>query len=141
MRSKIYLTELEGAVKDECRKKCRKLANLYSRKITQAYYNAISLYYADYDPQYYSRTYDLRRSAVKRVKDRGRDVWGGVSISADRMSDYKSDSAEYVLFNTILADDGTVHGNPDIPAGINVYDYVVDYVQHMFDDVRKEANK
>lgn len=139
MATKVRLNQLEGAVKEECRKKCRALANKYSEKITNAYYDAISLYYGDYDPEYYDRTYDLRRSAVKRVKDRGRDVWGGVSISADRMSDYKSDTAEYVLFQTILGDDGTVHGTPAIPSSINVYDYVVDYIKNIYDDVKSEV--
>ena len=62
-----------------------------SKQITKKAQSCIEMFYRDYTPKYYDRTYDLKdNSYVPYYHDNGKAYYGGVRITADFMSPYYS---------------------------------------------------
>ena len=62
-----------------------------SKQITKKAQSCIEMFYRDYTPKYYDRTYDLKNNSyVPYYHDNGKAYYGGVRITADFMSPYYS---------------------------------------------------
>lgn len=61
-----------------------------SKQITKKAQSCIEMFYKDYTPKYYNRTFDLKNSYVLYYHDNGKSFYGGVRITADFMSLYYS---------------------------------------------------
>ena len=62
-----------------------------SKQITQKAQSSIEMFYEDYTPKYYDRTFNLKdKSYVPYYHDNGKAFYGGVRITSDFMSSYSS---------------------------------------------------
>ena len=62
-----------------------------SKQITKKAKSCIEMFYSDYTPKYYVRTYDLKNNSyVPYLHNNGKAYYGGVRITADFMSPYYS---------------------------------------------------
>ena len=62
-----------------------------SKQITKKAQSCIEMFYRDYTPKYYDRTYDLKNNSyVPYYHDNGKSFYGGVRITADYMRPYYS---------------------------------------------------
>lgn len=106
-------------------------------ELTKEAKNAMSMFYGDYDPQYYDRTYDLYSNSYSRyIHNNGNIYYGGVKISADGMSPYHHGNGEPVSAS-MIADMGW-HGwhGPDIQTSPPL-----NYLTQILQSIEKKAEE
>jgi hypothetical protein len=92
-----------------------------SKQITKKADMCMAMFYRDYTPKYYDRTYDLRyNSFVPYYRNNGKSYYGGVRITSDFMRPYYSGG----IMNYTSTDPFTVaqlawHGWHGDPTGYN----------------------
>ena len=81
--------ELKKEIKDYLKTYAYTYTKEASEELTKTAQYAIEAFYADYEPNWYHRTDDLRDNSYKSYHhNNGRRYYGGVRISADKMSPY-----------------------------------------------------
>lgn len=81
--------EMRAEIKDYLHTYAKVYGRKASEELTNAAKTAMAAFYADYDPTWYERTYDLMNNSYRPYyHDNGRKVYGGVNISADNMQVY-----------------------------------------------------
>lgn len=133
----------EEVKKDDLRKDLKKYTMAYAKEyvrvgadeLTKQAQTAMSMFYSDYDPMYYDRTYDLFSNSYSRyIHNNGNIYYGGVRISSDGMSPYHHGNGESVSAS-MIADMGW-HGfhGPDIKTSSPL-----DYLSQILSSIESEA--
>lgn len=104
----MYINERE--LQKDINKYLKTFAETYckqaSKEITKMAENAINKFYDDYCPIYYDRTFDLLHNSYSPYyHNNGRNVYGGVRISSERMQDYKNSWSDFSNWKTTSAYD------------------------------------
>lgn len=91
MAVKVDIKGLEEDILKYMKTFSQEYAKEGSRQITRQAQSCIEMFYRDYTPKYYDRTYDLmNKSYVPYLHNNGKAYYGGVRITADFMSPYYS---------------------------------------------------
>lgn len=96
--NKVYAAVLENA-KRAAVQAAKETAKQISRDMHQEALKALKYYYADYDPDYYDRTYNLRDNSLTKIyednsNDAVVDIVIGERFSDDKMHDYVKGGAD-----------------------------------------------
>lgn len=116
--------DLSG-IKDDIRKYLKTYAKAYtkeaSRQLTDKAKSCIEMFYQDYTPSVYDRTFDLRdNSYVPYLKNNGKAYYGGVRITSDFMSPYYSGGImNHTFTEPIVVAQLAWHGWHGDPTGYN----------------------
>lgn len=87
----IDLSGIKADVKKYLKTYCEAYTKEASAKLTDMAQSSIEMFYQDYTPIYYDRTYDLlNNSYAQYYKNNGKAYYGGVRITADFMKPYYS---------------------------------------------------
>ena len=88
---KMDLSGLEGDIRKYLKTYAKSYAKQAEKQFTKNAQTCIEMFYNDYSPIYYDRTFDLLNNSYKPYfKNNGTTYYGGVRITADFMSPYYS---------------------------------------------------
>ena len=90
---KMDWSGLEGDIRKYLKTYAKSYAKQAEKQFTKNAQTCIEMFYNDYSPIYYDRTFDLLNNSYKPYfKNNGTAYYGGVRITADFMSPYYSGS-------------------------------------------------
>lgn len=87
-------------LKEYARNFCSAGARIAAQEFEKAAQQAIYAFYMDYSPKVYDRTGDIKNSFKKYLHNNGRYYSGGVEITSEGMSAYKSDPSSNYPYGT-----------------------------------------
>lgn len=143
-------------IEKQCQEKAKNLAHEASEKLTNHYITLLDWYYADYQPKlnkydepYYTRTFNLYKSAHKYYKNGTDRFYGGVRIDGTTMKDYpgiRNDSISgQDLLNTYIYNTsgawhgGDWHGGYGVAASFNIYNEMEKYKNELIKDMQNRC--
>lgn len=92
-KMQINLSGIESDVKKYLRTYAKAYTKEASKQLTIKAQSCIEMFYRDYSPLYYDRTYDLLNNSYKQYyRSNGTTYYGGVRITSDFMKPYYSGS-------------------------------------------------
>lgn len=129
--------------------KSNSLAKEASQKLCSYTRELINRYYADYTPELYIRTWNMRNSYEPFFKN-GSVYYGGVKISGDNMHEYpgiKDDPIKpwdfmstYIYNPAGTWHGGNYHGGYGKPASFSFYNELHTYHEKLKEEYRKRCN-
>ena len=143
-------------IEKECQTKAKKMAQDASRKLTDYYISLLDWYYLDYQPAlnkyddpYYTRTFNLYKSAHKYYKNGTDRFYGGVRIDGTTMNDYPGKngngiSGQNLLYKFIYNPidtwhGGNWHGGYGEQANFNIYKEMQQYRDELLKDMQNRC--
>lgn len=104
-------TELKKEIKDYLKTYAYTYTKEAAIELTKVAKSAIEAFYNDYEPNWYHRTYDLKdNSYILYHHNNGRRYYGGVRISAEKMSPYMNGWNSEPTPPEIIVNSAWVHG-------------------------------
>lgn len=137
----VKKSELHSDLKKYTMAFAKEYVRIGADELTKQAQTAMNIFYSDYTPQYYDRTYDLYSNSYSRyIHNNGSIYYGGVKISANGMSPYYHGNGEPVSAS-MIADMGW-HGfhGPDIETAPPL-DYLTQILDSIKDDAEQKATK
>lgn len=146
-------------IENECKEKAKALAHEASEKLTDHYISLLDWYYVDYTPKvdkhgnpYYTRTFNLYKSAHKYYKNRTDVFYGGVRIDGSTMKDYPGVRGEDIsgqrlldkfIYTTTLPSatwhGGDWHGGYGTMASFSIYDEMQKYKKELVKELQDKC--